>query len=840
LCYIERALASFDLESLVATPQDPSLKGESLVSLLIHPGYDIMKRLLTNSPLQASILSYIVDGVEGFEKEFADEEPFFRSTIIRVLRIVHRVLEIQDIFLDVLVPLTSDVDSVPIVGTVHPRSYYTRFDQALSFGPQYIPALAAYIAFPSHSELVLLSVKIITVLSASNSSDLATLIERSNDSERILRGFMLIINIESMEDVLQAETLADQTTGAGAPEVEEGQESLEQAIRLAALDLLIQGTDSSRRYPNIAHFLLFGGANNEQQVQDPHALGAHQTSIHVLLDLVNTGVPRLKGKDRHVPRATPLFLSLPGLAERCYRVISQLCTHPRTSDFTTRYLRTREDFFARQLACLPAQVPPALQDPYVQVLYNDGSRVTTTVPSMSSFLRLRSCIFDLVALDLHILTNKGHFKGVAELLDILFGNDPGHMLDSSPSLADDTFRPFQEVGQSHMRVIEFLQSLMFDWSDSLIVPPIELQFLGQMNLQLCVRKDATGCEIVDRTAVLSLLTAAKRALHTQGAIATNAQSEQLQREVTYILESCAVENHRREVTHAISTGYEAWRRLLDMTLTKCFDRLPHDRRENMLFDLLHVLPTAIRSIEIEQATAILLSEAVLSSITKLREDRRHQIVAQSAGGDSESGSLPAERLYSILQSILEGIIDNNRVELVRGNLYAALINYVHLIASPHADSDMIIHKGGDNLTFSLASSTTRGDSVFGSSQSLVAFSQSGRSQVSGSSLEIGSLAVMKGVMERLVATISRDAIDGTEVWKTVAFMLLDALVQLSGMEKQHGFLAALTRHGILSNFVRGVKESDSRLLAVLKPDPGNVIWSFICNFAHTQSQYLIR
>lgn len=824
LCYIERALASFDLESLIAMPQDPSLKSESLVSVLIHPGYDLMNRLLTNSPLQASILSYIVDGVEGFEKEFADEEPFFRRTIIRVLRIVHRVLEIQDIFLDVLVPLISDVDSVPIVGKVHPRSYYTRFDQALSFSPQYIPALAAYITFPSHPELVLLSVKIITVLSASSfSSDLATMIERSNDSERIVRGFMQIINVESIQDVLHAETLADQTTGAGAPEVEEGQESLEQAIRLAALDLLIQGTDSSRRYPNIAQFLLFGGTNNEQQIQDPHALGARQTSIHILLDLLNTGVPRLKGKVHHIPRATPLFITLPGLAERCYRVISRLCTHPRTSDFTTRYLRTREDFFARQLACLPAQVPPTLRDPDVQVLYNDGSRVTTTVPSLSSFLRIRSCIFDLVALDLHILTNKGHLKGVSELLDILFGNDTGYTLDSSISLMDDTFRPFQEVGQSHMRVIEFLQSLMFDWSGSLVVPPIELQFLGQMNLQLCVRKDASGCEIVDRSAVLSLLTAAKRALHGQGAIATDAQAEQLQREVAYILESCAVENHRREVTHAISTGYEAWRRLLDMTLTKCFDRLPHDRRENMLFDLLHVLPTAIRSIEIEQATAILLSEAVLSSITKLREDRRYQIIAQSAaGGDSESGSLPAERLYSILQSILESIIDNNRVELVRGNLYAALINYVHLIMSSHADSDIMLHKSGDNLSFSMASSTMRGDSPFGSSQSLVALSQSGRSQVSGSSLEMGSLAVMKGVMERLVAIISRDAIDGTEVWKTVAFMLLDALMQLSSLEKQHGFLAALTRHGILSNFVRGVKESDSLLLSVLKPDPDDL------------------
>jgi nuclear pore complex protein Nup205 len=79
---------------------------------------------------------------------------------------------------------------------------------------------------------------------------------------------------------------------------------------------------------------------------------------------------------------------------------------------------------------------------------------------------------------------------------------------------------------------------------------------------------------------------------------------------------------------------------------------------------------------------------------------------------------------------------------------------------------------------------------------------------------------MKPTMERLVTTISRDAIDGTEVWKTVAFMLLDATVQLSSLERQHSVLSALSRHGVLSNFVRGIKDSDSRLQGVLKPDPG--------------------
>ncbi|KAF8878281.1 nucleoporin Nup186/Nup192/Nup205 [Gymnopilus junonius] len=822
LNFIERSLASFNLETLVEVGDESSLKPETLLPLFIHPGYEIMKRMLTNTPLQEIILSYIVDGLGGFEKGLADEEPFFRNTIIRVLRIVHRVLEVQDIFLDVFLPLLSDLNASSVVGQIHPRSYFTRFDQALSFGPQYIPGLAAYMSYPAHAELVLLSVKIITKLSSSTSpSPLVTLIERSQESERILGGFTRIMSSESTDNVQQAEVYAEETTGAGAPGIDEPLETLEQAIRLAALDLLIQDTDGNRPYPNIAHFLLFGGkagpgaatGAGESTIQDPRALGAKQTSIHVLLELVNAGVPRIRGKrkEREVIQVQPLFATLPGLAERCYRVIYQLCVHPRTSNFVTRYLRTREDFFARQIAKITSIVPETLQDPPIQVLYSDGSRVTTTVSSFTAFLRLRSYIFDLVALELHILTNKGHFKAVSELLEIVFGTDFEYEEEYD-------FVTFHELGQSPMRIVDFLQSLMFDWADSLSVQPVDLQYLNQLNLQSCIRRDGSGCEVVDRTALLYLLASARRTLLAQGSVATTAQNEQLTTEITYILESCAIENHRRKVSHARVGNFEAWRRMLDLALTKCFDRLPHDRRENMLFDLLHVLPAALRSSNIEESTAVLLSETLLSLITKLREDRQHQLILQSTGGDPQSGSLPAERLYHILRHALESILDNNRVELVRGNIYAALINFLHLIRSTPTTTT-ISEAEVNPFAASLGLSTMRDSISRGQSPSL---SPSEHQGSPNAILELGCLAVMKPAMERLVTTISRDAIDGTEVWKTVAFMLLDAIVQLSSLEKPHIVLSALNRHGILPNFVRSIKDSDSRLQDVLKPDPDDL------------------
>ncbi|KAJ3879118.1 nucleoporin Nup186/Nup192/Nup205 [Lentinula edodes] len=810
LAFIERVLASYDMESLLAIAEEGSLKENTVVQYLVHPGYEVLKRMLTASNLQTSVLSYVVEGLIGLEKGFAEEEPFFENTITRVLRIVHRVLEIQDIFLDVLVPLTLEFDSAPLIGTIHPRSYFIKFDQALSFSADYVPAIAAYVAYPSHFEIVLLSVKIIDLLSASSAfSNLAALIARSDDSDRILGGYLQILSVESTEDISIAEATAEQITGAGSPDIEDIPVSLEQATRTAVLDMLIHNTEPRRSYPNTAHYLLFGGTNFEQGIQDPHALGSRDACIHVLLKLVNTGIPTNKGK-RHDISATPLFITLPALAERCYHVIYQLCVHPRTSSSMMRYLRTREDFFTRHLSAIPSQVPQMLQEPNIEVQYTDGSRVITTVPTLSSFLRLRSWIFDLVALDLHVLTGKGRSRNISEVLDILFGNES--VLEESASWQDEVFKPFHEVGQSHLKIIEFVQSLTFEWGDSLATKPVDLQLLAEVNLSVCLRKDAAGCEIIDRSALLMLLTASRRALFAQNKIVTPVQVQQLEAETSYILESSAIENHRRQVVHAISTGFEAWRRVLDITLTRCFDYLPQDHRENMLFDILHVLPPIIKSEDIHESTAVLLSEVVLSSITKLYEDRRHQIILQSAGGDPHSDLLPAERLYLILRSILECIIGSNHIELVRGNLYAALINYVNLVSSSEDSTSK-----SQSLAVSVFGST-REASPFNSSLSVdphIPLSQN-------SQLQTNSLALLKTGLERLLITISRDAIDGTEVWRTVAFMLLDSLIQLSALEKQHPVLLQLTRHGILSNFVQGVKESDSLLQCVLKPDPDDL------------------
>ncbi|KAL1731452.1 nucleoporin Nup186/Nup192/Nup205 [Schizophyllum commune] len=803
LCFIERQLASFSPERLAEVGEDATALRAIVENLVVHPGYELAVRLLSDTPLRTTILRYTVDGIDGLASELG-LEPFFCTSLIRVVRIIQRILEIQDVFLDVLVPLLADAGDVRKVSAhVHPRSYYTRFDQALSFNVAYVPSLARCMAVPQYGELVLLALKIISSLASSHYlPNLATLIERSAESEEILAGLVQILRSDSMQDVQEAEDYASQVTGAGALDPLTESASLEQAIRLAALDLFVENTKTERKFPNVAHLLLFGQLlPTRKGIEDAHALGAKTTCFHAILELINYAMPKVgdKGKAPAIEAAgapgTPLFLALPGLAEKCYQVILNLCQHPRTSEVTMRYLRSHDHFFARQLAAMRNYVPETVLEPSVGIQYPDGTQIQTTVHELSAFLRLRAIVFDLAALDVHEVVSKGRVSAATTTLEVLFGNDT--------EVAQDIWglHPFHDIGQTNIRVVEFVQSLAFEVFDHLQVNPLKLTFLAELDLASCFRKDAHGCDIVDRAALLSLLTRAKAILWAKGAIADNQDSVKLGQEVFYILESCAVENHRREIGHAMANAYAAWARLLNIVLHRCFSRLSPDRRESALFELVHVLPPIAASAQVQAETAVVLAETILSCVVKLRENRHNQAMF-------DMDALPPERLLAICRSILECIVNSGHNELVRGNLYAALVNYLQL-AQPQRGAPT---PSEPPLALSLLSSVATREAASGGVVS-------GRST---SQVELGTVALVKTIVDRLTAIVSRDAISGTEVWKTVAFILLDALQGLSKADKQQAILSALSRHGILANFVQGLKEADALLQGVLKPEPDDL------------------
>lgn len=218
--------------------------------------------------------------------------------------------------------------------------------------------------------------------------NIATLIERSAESTVIVDGFVRALALDSFEDAAEAEKWADLCAGAGALDFEGEQTLFSQVIRLAVLDFLFRGTQSSSK-PSSG--TLFGKTVPEAQMQDPHQQGSREYCLTVALLLLDSGVPRFSGKGkekerRRVDKAIPLFDAQPVLAERLYKLVYQLCEHPRASSPMMLYLRTREDFFARHFAAMSMHIPSDPCVPVVEVLYGDGSCVAATCATAKSFL----------------------------------------------------------------------------------------------------------------------------------------------------------------------------------------------------------------------------------------------------------------------------------------------------------------------------------------------------------------------------------------------------------------------------------------------------------------------
>ena len=838
LSFVERCLASYNLRSLLTINEEAmSRNPDVLRSFQVHPGFELLVQLLTDSPLRSEIVDYISQGVDALANK-AIKSSYFERVLLRVLRIVHWVLEVQDLFIEMLLPLLAQFeDSASDLNFL--ASSIVSFDQLLNWSPHLIIKIALCTSRTKLEESKLLAIKIITLLSESpifttvaqvtptdkrRLNRLATIFEQDEESDVIFDSFMVLLYQDSIEDTRASSELVEMSTGAGAP-LAPFSLPLTHAIRMAIMHLLLQNTLHDKPAPNVAHSLLGfysdPSSANQLAIQDPLATNSRKTCLHVILDFLNTGIPRTGyGKEYYGP--STFLATHPALAEQCYRLIYQLCSHRTTFEVMMRYLRTREDFFARHLYVLPFRVSHTAQGSMGQVVYGDGARVATTSNTLTSFLRIRAWILESVALELHVLTEMGQSQRASRLLTLLFGS-VAELSEEGTSL-DGLLHPFAP-GQSLIRIIELLQSFDFDWYDGLAVESdVELRLFSRLEVSSCLRVDDSGCETFDVNALLSLMHQHRRQIQSQGMVSGSHVYEQLRTETKYILTSCTIENNRRQIQHAKGTGFEAWKKLLDICLAKGFHRLPQERRESILFDLIQIVPPAILSSSTQHSTAIMLSEVMLSLVTKLRGDRQQQLILQSTFDDTYAASLPVDRLKTLLKSVLDCLAGSGKVELVRGNLYASLVNYLHLVQDARQGNDSE-HMGSEysfsmSMSFSRSSSLSYTELAPNAGEEVAGPFMVERSSGKRSELEVATLAIINKDVDGLMSVVSTDAIDGTEVWRTVAFTLLDSLVGLSRLERPHRALTILARKGYLYTFIQGIKDADLELQQVLRPDPG--------------------
>lgn len=498
------------------------------------------------------------------------------------------------------------------------------------------------------------------------------------------------------------------------------------------------------------------------------------------------------------------------LASKSYRLIRQLCLHKYTSGALSRYLRNREQFFLHQTLALPFEIPSATSGALGRVQFPDHKELVTSSPAVCATLQSEAWLLESTALELSVLAAGNDTRREIELIAALFENRTSAGMDG-----DDPESYDQGLEQGLPRMLEIFHSFDFSWQDSIETPEHRLNYFAELRFGSCLKTDATGCEVYDFGALLSLIGAARRELQNRGILTTQAQQEEAKLETRSIVETLVVDNHRREIQFARFHALRAWRNLLDIALTKVFHLLPVDGRHSLLLDLMAAILPPLAAQETDNAISELLSGAAVLLMTKLRDDGVRVVFVEET--DAVQTVAP-ERLHAVLRAVLQAILHPGVSPVVRGNLYAVLLNYVQYSAqmsslAPALARNMAAESINGDENMSVANDDGRsfdGASTIGG----------GRRSSRRNALESGNFAILQSAIDRLLPVICRDAAVGHEVWRTVAFTALDALVMVAEEGRAVGkVLGILTKQGYLQSFVASLKDAEADLQETLKPDP---------------------
>lgn len=879
LDFVERCLVSYDLSALLSDQSPPD--AATLSSMVLHPGFSIMKRILTGTKLFHEVLAVLNvsgSGSTGFEVINNNQAKtlFFASSVRHAMRIVQRVLRIQDVFLQVLLPTLAEAAApgssvqfvaIDVAGKVGQLGSYDSLDNRLLHAYQTVVQIALYINC-NRDDIALLSVRILGLIARSPAfstvdkfgdlgyhrkmNRLVGLLEMSDEADRVRAGFVDRLEAESGSDpdsyvratqaLLQiagendeeaaSSPASDELEGLIAPTTEASE-----AIRLAILDLLLANTSSNVAAPNVAHLLLGFDLRavrpEEQTIPDPDSADTAPGALHAILSLMRQDTD---------DSSLSLAERAPAFAEKCHALIARLCTHSFTSAATLRYLRTKENFFVRQLRSLsyyPIERTTG-QGALGNVTYADGGHISTTVDALVASLKIRAHLLGGAALELHTLLNHGMQAQAARLIATLHGTGTVEIAgedfyddDDDEEEEEEDFKPSQmsnaagsKVEQRPSRILELLASFDFEWHDERENLGESFALLANLNFSQARRSDAdVGSREYDIHATLELLAAARKELERRGQLVDARQRALFEQDATLVLQRVCARNAVRGIAFARRSAMTAWCHTLDMIFTRADYLLRPDARAHIIFDCLGVLLPRLSgpTPESDPALSDLVAGAVLALLTKLRH-HRNSLAAAAVLDLDEYDDLPFDRLVSLLRILISALIRPGTSVLARGNLYSALINYLQLVkSSPKSSGDDAYFDDGATMTASVVDGDLDDSASFAGFSSVSRAGGGSARSGTASALVSKSRALLASSLDRLIPVIARDALDAADVWRTVAFTLLDRLCALESPSgestKASRTVELLSKQGFLKSFVASIREMDLSLQDVLRPDP---------------------
>ncbi|EGG11345.1 uncharacterized protein MELLADRAFT_76626 [Melampsora larici-populina 98AG31] len=845
LAFIERCLTSYDVASFLTSTSlpetDPGNKKQAhhrtIFSAVTHPGFDILLRILNNTELTRQLFETLLNGPRFVENSPQRSDTTCRC-VLRTLRIIKRVTELQGAFLGDVLPhiLEFAPDMIPQERLVWAKSAQS-LDQHIFYSNSVVVSTAVLVGCIADDEVAYLAVKLLAHIAESTfftaadhfqgqypgrMNRLLGLLDSSEESLLILGNFIGRLEgaASSFRDIDDDDFVVDLSGELDDRDMTR----VQPAIRNAILDLLLRNTQPHRVAPNFAHYLLGFDVRTPKdtlKIADPRSPEAKLSCFHTILDLLRMGQSGPEGDVHELGFSLLERDTL--LAEKAFKLIQQLCLHDYSSKAVSYYLRSTERYFVTQASILPLNIPANPEVVGGELTYSSGEKIVTSCSSVVATLKATAWLLESISLELNVLTEQVRRDNASELVSVLFGSASSS--NQARSILDQAGAP----DQSLPRMQELFLRLDFNWKNFTEVEPQGLKIFGHLNFEECCIEDENGCQLFDLGSVLNLLGVTRQEMKRRGMLNGTAQQLELQDEIKFIITSIVIENQRREIASAQYHMLRAWSILLRLTLTRAFHLLPPENRHVFLLDLLaSVLPKLVAGAT-DPSSAELLSEIVVALMIKLRHEGTH---LESLAPGEATQAFPFDRLMPVLRAIIQSIVLSNTSNVLRGNLYASILSFLQHVYATSACLDSSSQSNSESIDIlKLGNEPT---SMNDETSTLTTQRKSNKRN----SLETNTMSMFLSSFERLLPIICKDSVMGNEVWKSVGFTILDSLLLFSDKFRNGGqFINVLSKNGFLKDFVDLLKDNEGDLMAVLEPDPESLNALYVYE---TQMAFLLR
>ncbi|KAI8373275.1 nucleoporin Nup186/Nup192/Nup205 [Blakeslea trispora] len=817
---IENSIASFELRILsdyldsakstkaasVASSVENAHKKtmvNRLLAYITHPGYDVLSRILSGGSLVSGLFKIVEKGKDAIVeigKNETEKNKFLRSSMIRCLRILEHVFEKQDAFVNVLLPQIMAHSAVMPMGKIKldeyifpaPSSTLQSLAKLMLYNTEVIVQTALMVNCEDDLEICQSSINILNALATVPESNralstnplnhihvhmggigsrLASILSTSSASSAIILGFSQRIETGSVKNISYDDYEYDMNvipfwlakeTLSNVYNYEQALSTFSSSVYASTLDLLIKNTELGVTSPTFTEFLL------GFDVKELEAKGVQHKSISGTtssrLSCLNSIVHSIQATAEQDLKEA--IVSRPVLTEKLYQLLYKLSARRSTTAPTLHYLRNLDSFYTQQFKMIASRFERILSvfEPDFEgtLICDNGARVQTDYFTIVSVLNQRAWLLKLIALELYSAVCTSSKSAILSLLKLLYGVETDDVTEKMERMDLKHENSYQ---QPLSDMLEIINSLEFEWKDNLDKEGHRADpkyFVGFDPKLYVIKKE--GYEIYDIYIIYKCL----RQHQISSLNAKKISDEEripMENEMGDILQRLMVENRHQEIEHGRLHCLYAWKQVVEVTLSDCFDMFAYADRERIIYDLLTVLLPKLASSIPKPATNIQkdilkgLSEVILSLLTRLRKDKRKQSVLQPQL-EQNVPILPIEKLRNVFACIASAICTPASTCDIRSTMYSALVNLLQ-----YMDLE------------------------------------------SNQQIGIGlSEAIGVDLKQRLLKVISHDAHSGLDIHKASAYNALECLCMLVGKDRQsimHNYL-------VNSNFLKLIIDLNER------------------------------